>query len=106
MPQGAPPPDSEDADDGEIDAAYISPLDELSVEPRRHRERTASGLAWVLMATLTGSGVLHYCTLLYLTTHGQATALEQEDKFFGQWLPVVSGLTGSAITYYFTRNKS
>ena len=106
MPQGVPPSNTGDFEDGEIDAGYIEALDELSVEPRRHRERTASVLAWWLMAILAGTGILHYATVLYLATHGQTTALEHVDKFFGAWLPVISGLTGSAITYYFTHDRS
>ncbi len=92
--------------EGEIEAGFVEELSDLSVEPRRHRERTASVLAWWLMSILAGTGVLHYATVLYLATHGQTAALEHVDKFFGAWLPVISGLSGSVVTYYFTRDRS
>lgn len=84
MPEESPPTESEDLEGGEIDAGFVEPLDDLSVGPR-HRERTASVLAWWLMSILAGTGILHYGTVLYLATHGQTTA-------WSKW-------TSSKITY-------
>ena len=107
MPTELPITSSADEDDpdlirgGSVEGAGAP----LEFKPAQHRERTASGLARGLMFILAGTGIVHYGTVLLLAYGGQKEALEHVDKFFGAWLPVIAGLTGSAITYYFTRES-
>lgn len=103
-PPIAPSPDDDDLDiirGGEVEGAG----DPLEFKPAQHREQTASGLARGLLIILAGTGIVHYGTVLMLAYNGQTEALEHVDKFFSAWLPVIAGLVGSAITYYFTREN-
>jgi hypothetical protein len=88
-----------------IDAGNVDAIEELPYEPLRHRERTAASLAKWLLILLAASWLFHYLTTLVLSCWGSATALDHLDRAFNIWFPVVSGLVGSAVTYYFTKEK-
>ena len=70
-----------------------------------HRERTASIFAMTLLGIFGGTFVLHYVALLIVICLGKDSGVEVINRQFGAWLPVLSGLVGSAATYYLTRNK-
>ena len=83
---------------GEFEETY--PLD-----PRRHRERTAAWLAAALLAVFAGSFFLHYTVLAFVVAEGANDLTQRLSDVFNAWLPVVSGLFGSAVTYYFTHQR-
>lgn len=67
------------------------------------REKTASTLAKWLLVILGGTIVLHYVTLTILLSCLGQDAYKPIEQVFNTVLPVLSGLVGSAITYYFTK---
>ncbi len=67
------------------------------------REKTASRLAGWLIALLAGTIFAHYVAVIAWGTDPQRD--DQLSKIFNSLLPVVSGLAGSAVTYYYTREK-
>jgi hypothetical protein len=87
-----------------VEGGYIRPLDEYSFRAR-HREHTARTLAYVLVGILGGSFVLHYTATLVLQARGRIDAAESLARIFNAWLPAITGLVGSAVTYYFTKEK-
>lgn len=75
--------------------------------PEQHRARTASRLAFGLLAMLGVIILVHYAFLIALVfwKHDDYAASLVVD-FSHSWLPVLSGLAGAAATYYFTtRNE-
>ena len=97
--------DMEVAED--LDAGYVHDLDQDSIgfEPQKHRAKTASYLAYILLALLASTFVLHYITTLILCCYGQAETAKSLGQIFDKWLPVITGFVGGAVTYYFTREK-
>ena len=66
--------------------------------------QTARFLAIALVCALAGSVVLQYVVLAVLACrHLETQAFEH---LFNSWLPVISGLTGSAVTYYLTKRPN
>jgi len=71
-----------------------------------HRERTAKTFTFALLGIFAGSLLLHYGALLTALSWGDKTAAEMVERQFNSWLPVISGMVGSAATYYLTKDKS
>lgn len=63
-----------------------------------HRRVVTLALIALLAAMIVG----HYCVLLVMEWNSKKT--DSLSSAFNASLPVVSGLVGSAITYYFTRD--
>ena len=66
--------------------------------------QTARFLAIALSCGLGCSVILQYAVLAVLACHHLDT--EVFEHLFNSWLPVISGLTGSAVTYYLTRRAT
>ena|SRR5579862_7028994 len=95
------PPNNE----GTIEGGDVVGADEAIEAKPSHRERTASTLALSLLWIFGGALVLHYVCLLIVLDWGDREAADIIQKQFNAWLPVLSGLVGSAVTYYLTKEK-
>ena len=84
----------------------VEALDVIEVKTRRVREATARTIALALIWILGLSAAVHYIAVFILVLNDKTAAVEELSRFFNAWLPVVSGLVGSAITYYFTKERS
>lgn len=79
---------------------------ELRVDPlKKERAETTRKLAYVLVGILALSFVIHYAIMAILIFTNRASDVEALNTIFTTWLPVISGLASSAVTYYFTREK-
>jgi hypothetical protein len=65
----------------------------------KHRRVVTISLIALLAVIVVG----HYVCLAILEWHGKKT--DSVASAFNSALPVVSGLVGSAVTYYFTRGR-
>jgi hypothetical protein len=88
-----------------VEGGYVGPLDDYRYIIRR-REDTARRLAYILVVILGGSFALHYGATLFLQSTGRANAAESLTPIFNAWLPVIASLAGSAVTYFFTKEKN
>lgn len=80
--------------------------DEIRVDPlKKERAQTTKMLAYVLVGILALSFVLHYAAMTFLLFSNRMDGVEALNTIFTTWLPVISGLASSAVTYYFTREK-
>lgn len=83
------------------DVILSVPVSEYKKVPSH--EGTARELAIILVAIMGVSFIIHYtCTALIVDRY----ISDNIQKLFNIWLPVISGLVGSACTYYFTSNKN
>jgi hypothetical protein len=65
----------------------------------------ARNLAYGLVVLLAASIVGQYCVIGFLFARGLRDALPNFEHLFNIWLPVISGLASSAITFYLTKEK-
>jgi hypothetical protein len=90
----------------EIEGGEIEEFADIEVKTRRVREATARTIAIALIWILGLSALIHYTAVFVLELSDKPAGVEELNRFFNVWLPVVSGLVGSATTYYFTRDRS
>lgn len=72
---------------------------------KKHRADTERKLAYRLVWLLGGSWLLYFAATFGLEIYGKHEAAESLGKAFNIWLPVVSSLVSSVVTYYFTREN-
>ena len=90
-------------DGGEITGIGHS---EYKVDPiKKQKADTARTLAIILVVILAASVAMHYGFTAWLLVHGKPVVVENMNDIFTTWLPVISGLTGSAVTFFFTKEK-
>jgi hypothetical protein len=70
-------------------------------DPSVDRAIIAKTLIWMMAAGL----VLHYAAVVVLEVFGKHDSVKSLETIFNAWLPILSGLVGAAVTYYFTREK-
>jgi len=90
--EGAPPEERQ--------SGYKPP----SSDPLKQKHaQTTSTLAYWLLGMLAGTLALHYLCIMILIFCNRADAIKNLEDFYHSWLPVLAGLSGSVVTYYFTR---
>jgi hypothetical protein len=104
--------DSNAKKDEELDAGTVTGVgtsDPLTVsvrdQIRREQAKTTSYLAYALIATLLLSVIGHYTTTLVLHLAGKSEVAKVLSDIYEKWLPVITGFTGSAVTYFLTRER-
>jgi hypothetical protein len=75
-----------------------------SSEIEKHRATTASKLAFWLLAILGGTMAVHYACLMVLILCKRDDGTKILEDAFHSWLPVLAGLAGGAVAYYFSKN--
>jgi hypothetical protein len=58
-------------------------------------------LIWMMALGLVG----HYVAVIAFEWNGKSESVKSLQTILNAWLPVVSGLVGAAVTYYFTRDR-
>lgn len=101
-----PTEDPRDAPDEEIEAGAVEEIREVSFRPEEHRAQTSRWLAFVIVGLLALSVAAHYTVIAWLLMKGQNDAAAALGRIFEVWLPIISGLTSAAVTYYFTKERS
>ena len=85
----------------EISDEYPFPVDPL----KKQKATAARNLAYVLVGTLILSVIGHYAVVGWLLFREKNSVVEVLADIFQTWLPVISGLAGSAVTYFLTKEK-
>jgi len=89
-----------------IEGGEIKELDVYKIDPlKKQRAATTRALAYLLVAILFLSVVIHYGMVAWLLSNGKKDVTVELSTIFSTWLPVISGLAGSAVTYYFAQEK-
>lgn len=73
---------------------------------RMHHSWTAIGLAFAFIVILAASTWWHYHTVMMLYSQDKADVAQQLSSIFDKWFPVITGFTGSAVTYFLTRERA
>jgi len=89
-------------DDGAIEGGGIQSNSSVTVSAPRDLEKSRAVLATGLLALLALTVFGHYLAVLVLAWNGKKE-VDALSTAFNASLPVVSGLVGSAVTYYFTK---
>jgi nitrate reductase NapE component len=99
VPQPRPEPEI-------IEGGDVERVTDVQFEERKHRAATARVLAYCLLGLLAGTIAIQYGFTLWLILSGKQSDVAALDKLFNALLPILSGLVGGAVTYYFTKEKS
>jgi len=86
----------------EVEIPDQAPGSQFSNE--EHRARATKLLALLLFAALISSFVAHLIYIVCLA-HDKPNSVEEVSRVFNTWIPVFSGLFGSAATFYFTQGR-
>lgn len=78
----------------------------LSDSLKKTHVETAKTLSFWLIAILAGTIVVHYVCVMILILLRREYGVSILEDVLHVWLPVLSGLAGAAVTYYFTRDRS
>ncbi len=89
-----------------IEGGSVEGLEDLQIEERKHRAATARALAYCLVGILAGTVAIQYGLTMWLVLLGKDAGVSALDKLFNALLPVISGLVGGAVTFYFTKEKN
>ena len=84
----------------EIEIPDQAPGPRFSTE--EHRAKATKLLALLLFGALLLSFIAHIVSVLCLA-HNKPNSVEEVSRVFNTWIPVFSGLFGSAATFYFTQ---
>ena len=72
----------------------------------QHHAQTASRITYVLLAVLVFTIALHYGGIMAAHFSGHPQIAVELSRLFEILLPVLSGLLGSALAFYFTQRRS
>ncbi|MGD0547611.1 MAG: hypothetical protein ABR991_07250 [Terracidiphilus sp.] len=72
--------------------------------PEEHRAKATKLLALLLFAALFTIFAAHIVSVICLA-HNKPNSVEEVTRVFNTWIPVFSGLFGSAATFYFTQGR-
>lgn len=97
-PPGSPPPADppEPEEGGAVEAAGKSAAYTRDTGTRQK-------LTYVIIGLLAATFLLHYVTLAWFIDPEKTARVTALQRVFDVWLPVISGLAGSAATYFYTR---
>jgi hypothetical protein len=71
----------------------------------RHANANASRrLAYALITILTLTFLAHYWTTFWFV-HEAKLPITALSDLFDKWLPIITGFTGSAVTYFLTKER-
>jgi len=72
---------------------------------KKQKAATTRALAYLLVIILFLSVVIHYGMVAWFLSNEKKDVTVELSTIFSTWLPVISGLAGSAVTYYFAQEK-
>jgi len=72
---------------------------------KSHEAKTARALTFGLLSLLGFSVAAQYAALGILVWKNRGDAIPNFEHLFNAWLPVIAGLSSSAVTYYLTKDK-
>ena len=80
--------------------------EDIPFQEAKHRAETSRRLAYLLVGIMAVSFLMHYIAIAFLEFYGKSSATKTLSDAFSTWLPVISGLVGAAVTYFFTRERT
>jgi hypothetical protein len=90
--------------DGLEEVAHLSQAPGPKFSQEEHRAKATKLLALLLFAALLFIFVAHI-TLIACLAHDKPNSVDEVTRVFNTWIPVFSGLFGSAATFYFTQGR-
>jgi hypothetical protein len=88
-----------------VDEALQIKRQQQEYQGKAHRDVITGRLAWTLIVVMALSLVAHYSVVTIFIYRGNTAAAESLQNIFHAWLPVISGLVGAAVAYYFADKK-
>jgi len=98
------PDETRDGDAAE-EPVVFDPTERPSASKVRDPSVDRAIIARWLIAMMAIGLAAHYIAVMLLEWNGKHESVKSLEVVFNAWLPVLSGLVGSAVTFYFTRER-
>jgi hypothetical protein len=86
----------------DIEGGSVLDSAEVKFNEREFHDKTARAIAVILVIVFALSFFAELIVLTWVISYQEPERIKIVEGLFKTWLPVISGLTGSAVTYYFT----
>src|ERR1700730_14980937 len=93
------PDDSESVAGDAIPVVY-DPLDQVRAAQDPSTQRAI--VARILITMMAVGLLIHYGAVITFEWIGKHESIKSLETILNSWLPILSGLVGAAVTYYFT----
>jgi len=103
--QGKPANESQDGDAPEEEPVVFDPAQRPHVSEPRDPSVDRAIIARILIGMMAIGLVFHYAAVITFEWSGKHDSVKSLETILNAWLPILSGLVGAAVTYYFTREK-
>src|SRR5260221_2194782 len=100
---GVPGGDNEkDLAAADVIPVVYDPHDQVHAPPAQDPSAQRAIIARILIAMMAVGLLIHYGAVITFEWIGKHDAVKSLETILNAWLPVLSGLVGAAVTYYFT----
>ena len=86
------------------EVSYLRQAPGPQFSQEEHRAKATKLLALQLFWALVAIFIAHFASILFLA-HNKPNSVDEVTRVFNTWIPVFSGLFGSAATFYFTQGR-
>jgi len=97
---------ADEVQDGEQHEVIDDPGRQVAVSAPRDPAVDRAVISKVLIGMMAVGLVMHYVAVVAFEWTGKHESVKSLETVLNAWLPILSGLVGAAVTYYFTREKS
>jgi hypothetical protein len=99
------PGDEYETDLAAADAIPVvyDPHDQVRVPPAQDPSAQRAIIARILITMMAVGLLIHYGAVILFEWSGKHESVKSLETILNAWLPILSGLVGAAVTYYFTR---
>lgn len=87
------------------DGGFVEGADKTKPTSEAVDPGTRQTFTYLIVALLGVTLMGHYVTMAWLVDPADTAKVSALGKIFDVWLPVISGLAGSAATYFYTSNR-
>ena len=93
-------PDESESAAGDAIPVIYDPHDQVRAAQDPSAQRAI--IARILITMMAVGLLIHYAAVILFEWNGKHESVKSLETILNAWLPILSGLVGAAVTYYFT----
>ena len=95
-------PDESESVAGDAIPVVYDPHEHVRVPPAQDPSAQRAIIARILITMMAVGLLIHYGAVITFEWIGKHESIKSLETILNSWLPILSGLVGAAVTYYFT----